>query len=193
MTEQGIKRAAGIDYTSKFKDINWTTEIERELPIRMVNDKERRQAVVNPADRLPGSETPITVSQAFMGKVQHMGKFECMRKLIFTPEKGTPASLSTPTIISISWQMFYERAFQFAKALHALGVPERARVCFLGPNSPEHFMALMGTILANCIFTEIYITNGPQACATQIQHSQSQVIVCDTRKRYEERFLPIKD
>ncbi len=62
MTEEGIKRAAKIDYTSKFKDINWTTEIERELPIRMVNDKERRNAVTVPGERLPGSETPITVS-----------------------------------------------------------------------------------------------------------------------------------
>lgn len=50
---------------------------------------------------------------------------------------------------------------QFAKTLVELGLPERARVCFIGHNSPEHFMALMGTILANCIFTEVYLTNGP--------------------------------
>ena len=54
----------------------------------------------------------------------------------------------------------------FAKALHMLGVEERSRVCFMGYNSPEHFIAIMGTILSNCIFTEVYLTNGPAACAT---------------------------
>ena len=51
-------------------------------------------------------------------------------------------------------------------------------------------MALMGTLLYNCVFTEVYITNGPDACALQVQHSESQVIVCDTMKRYREKFAP---
>lgn len=51
-----------------------------------------------------------------------------------------------------------------AKTLITLNIPERARVCIMGHNSPEHFMALMGSIMANCIFTEVYLTNGPQAC-----------------------------
>ena len=45
-------------------------------------------------------------------------------------------------------------------------------------------MALMGTIHANCIFTEVYLTNGPDACQNQVIHSEAEVIVCDTLKRY---------
>ena len=73
---------------------------------------------------------------------------------------------------------------QLAKTLHILGVPERSRVCILGYNSPEHFMSIMGTILSNCIFTEVYLTNGPEACAQQVLHSDAQIIICDTFKRY---------
>jgi long-subunit acyl-CoA synthetase (AMP-forming) len=78
----------------------------------------------------------------------------------------------------------------FAKALHKLHVKERTAVAFLGYNSPEHFIAMMGTFLANCIISEIYITNGPEACFKQVVHSKAKVIVCDTMKRFVERFLP---
>lgn len=61
----------------------------------------------------------------------------------------------------------------------------------MGHNSPEHFMSLMGTILSNCVFTEVYITNGPEACAQQIKHSEAQVIVCDTMRRYNEKIAPV--
>lgn len=81
---------------------------------------------------------------------------------------------------SYLWQHFFEGAMGFAKTLHALGVKEGSRICFMGHNSPEHFMALAGTILANCIFTEVYPTNGPAACAAQVTHSNAVVIVCDS-------------
>lgn len=52
----------------------------------------------------------------------------------------------------------------FAKALVKMGVKERSSVALLGYNSPEHFIAMMGTFLANCVISEIYITNGAEAC-----------------------------
>jgi long-subunit acyl-CoA synthetase (AMP-forming) len=52
----------------------------------------------------------------------------------------------------------------FAKTLHHLGIKERTTISIMGYNSPEHFIAIMGSFLANCIITEIYITNGPDAC-----------------------------
>lgn len=142
-------RSAGIDYTSKFKDINWTSDINKELPIRISIDKATGC----------GGETPITISNAFIDKVTQHKEEECMRKL--TLKKANDA----PDVQTYTWLEFYERSVQFAKALHILNVPERARVCFMGYNSPEHFMALMGTLLSNCVFTEVYITNGPEACA----------------------------
>lgn len=32
-------KQAGIDYKSKFKEINWTADINKEIPIRFSGDK----------------------------------------------------------------------------------------------------------------------------------------------------------
>jgi long-subunit acyl-CoA synthetase (AMP-forming) len=53
----------------------------------------------------------------------------------------------------------------FAKALVSLGIPERSTVLIQGENTPEHMACIMGTILANCIVSEIYVTNSPDVCA----------------------------
>lgn len=79
-----------------------------------------------------------------------------MRKLVVKGEQ--------PIEYSYDWEVFREGAFGIAQTLIALDLEERSRVCFMGHNSPEHFMALMGCILANCIFTEVYATNGTGAC-----------------------------
>lgn len=47
---------------------------------------------VNPAERLPGSEMPVTISQAFFNKHQQLQKEECMRKLILTTTPHTEYS-----------------------------------------------------------------------------------------------------
>lgn len=52
----------GADYKSKFKDINWTSDIDKELPIHVVYDKDKRLTEQSVADRVPGSEMPITIS-----------------------------------------------------------------------------------------------------------------------------------
>jgi len=61
----------------------------------------------------------------------------------------------------------------FAKALHCLGVKERTCISIMGMNSPEHFISLVGSIISNCIVSEIYATNGPEACIEQLTHSES--------------------
>lgn len=100
---------------------------------------------------------------------------------------------SETKVIEYNWEEFYEQSLRFAKGLHALGIEEGSCISFLGYNSPEHFIALMGSILSNCIVTEIYLTNTPSACLQQIQHSNSKVIVCDTYKTLREKFLINKD
>lgn len=47
----------------------------------------------------------------------------------------------------------------------------------------------MGTVLSNCIFTDIYQTNSPEVCLFQVAETQSKVIVVDTYKRLKEKFL----
>ena len=55
--------------------------MERELPIRLTLDKNRRITNSDIAERLPGSEMPITLSQSFLSKAQLLGDQECMRML----------------------------------------------------------------------------------------------------------------
>ena len=56
-------------------------------------------------------------------------------------------------------------------------------------NSPEHVISIMGTILSNCIFTDIYMTNNPKVCLYQATQTKGKIIVCDTYKRLKSSFL----
>ena len=95
-------------------------------------------------------------------------------------------------LVQYTWTQFQDRAMLFAKALLKMRVQPRATIAFLGYNSPEHFIAMMGSILANCIISEIYPTSGPEACFKQVTHSKARVIVTDSRQTFQERFLPFQ-
>ena len=81
----------------------------------------------------------------------------------------------------------------FAKALHIAGIKDRSVVLIQGVNTPEHLAAMAGTILSNCIFTDIYPTNSPDLCIYQAGFTQAKLIVCDTYKRFKEKFLDQKE
>jgi hypothetical protein len=57
MSVDGIKNATKSDYGSRFRDLNWTSEIQKELPIKLTKEGF-------------GSETPVTLSQAFIQKAE---------------------------------------------------------------------------------------------------------------------------
>lgn len=80
-------------------------------------------------------------------------------------------------------------SMHFAKALVVLGVAERSCITIQGMNSPEHLASIMGSLLANCIFTDIYMTNSADLCLKQVKETKSKVIVCDTYKRLKTSFL----
>lgn len=48
---------------------------------------------------------------------------------------------------------------------------------------------IMGTILAGCIFSDIYPTNSENVCLYQVKHSQAKIIICDTYARLKSKFL----
>mmetsp|Transcript_9935 Transcript_9935/g.12370 ORF Transcript_9935/g.12370 Transcript_9935/m.12370 type:complete len:126 (+) Transcript_9935:431-808(+) len=80
-------------------------------------------------------------------------------------------------------------SMHFAKALVHLGVKERSCLTLQGINSPEHLAAIMGSVLANCIYTDTYLTNSPTVCLKQVQETNTKIIVCDTYKRLRASFL----
>lgn len=49
LSDEGIKSVAHSDYLNKFKDVLWTSELTRELPIRLTKLGY-------------GSETPLTLT-----------------------------------------------------------------------------------------------------------------------------------
>lgn len=50
-------------------------------------------------------------------------------------------------------------------------------------------MAIMGIICSNCIFSDQYQTNSPDACLKQIEHSSSTMLVCDSWQTLKEKYL----
>jgi long-subunit acyl-CoA synthetase (AMP-forming) len=92
-------------------------------------------------------------------------------------------------VYKYTWQNYQELSMHFARALVALGVGERSVVLIQGANTPEHMVCIMGTILANCVFSDIYPTNMPDVCLYQVKHSQAKVICCDTYARLKTKFL----
>jgi long-chain-fatty-acid--CoA ligase ACSBG len=72
-------------------------------------------------------------------------------------------------------------------------VKERSGVAIMGFNSPEWVLSFIGGTMANCVTTGVYTTNAPDACIYQADHSESEVIVCETNemaKRYDLSKLP---
>ena len=57
-------------------------------------------------------------------------------------------------MLRYTWSNFFQQSVAFAKSLIAIGIPERTCVTILGINTPEHFMAVMGIVSANCIFSD---------------------------------------
>lgn len=82
-----------------------------------------------------------------------------------------------------NWGQYYMEAMKFAKSLVKLNVSQRSSVNILGFNSPEWFFSFMGAIMANSIASGIYLTNGPDACHYQADHSEAEVIVVDTNEQ----------
>ena len=80
-------------------------------------------------------------------------------------------------------------SMHFAKALAVLGVAERSCVMIQGMNSPEHLASMMGAILANCIFCDVYMTNSAEVCLKEVKETGTKIIVCDTYKRLKASFL----
>lgn len=52
----------------------------------------------------------------------------------------------------------------------------------MGFNSPEWAFSYTGATVYNCVVTGIYITNTAEACLYQLEHSEAEVVVCETNE-----------
>jgi long-chain-fatty-acid--CoA ligase ACSBG len=79
-----------------------------------------------------------------------------------------------------------------AKAFIKLGLKSRGGVTIIGFNSPEWFMAHLGTIFANAIPAGIYQTNNAEACKHIATDCKANIVIVEDEKQLE-KFLQFKD
>ena len=75
--------------------------------------------------------------------------------------------------------------------MHVLGINERKSINIIGHNAPEWVIAFMGGIVYNGIVSGVYPTNNAEACIYQADHSEAEIVVCDSieqLKKYEQNF-----
>ena len=148
--------------TTKF----WTTDPTKALEQQKVAGTE-------------GSWEALTVIEVFQKTVSRHRNEPAMRlKRRPTPAHPIPHDWQTWT-----WQQYWGECRDFAKSLIHLKVDVYKIVNILGFNSPEWFVANVGAIMGSCIAAGIYSTNLGEACHYISNHSEAEVIACDTNKQ----------
>eukprot|EP00922_Rhytidocystis_sp_ex-Travisia-forbesii_P028092 GHVS01041237.1.p1 GENE.GHVS01041237.1~~GHVS01041237.1.p1 ORF type:complete len:786 (+),score=96.59 GHVS01041237.1:138-2495(+) len=110
---------------------------------------------------------------------------------------GSTSSLSSggiiPSFLSsssskwqyLTWQSYWTEICRFSKSLLSLGFDRRDRVVIMGYNSPAWSIAYFGTIFCDGIVGGIYATNGVDATAYIVEHSEAIIAVVDGRENLE--------
>ena len=138
------------------KNLWWTTDINCELPIKM--GETGRAAEIKPE----------SIPRCFARSAKLRGDCPALRVMRNNKE------------LLWTWSQFYNDAVAFAKSLLKLGVSQRKAVNIMGFNAPEWVISACGSLMYNCVFSGVYITNAPDACQYQSEHSSAEVIVVDT-------------
>jgi long-chain-fatty-acid--CoA ligase ACSBG len=145
----------------KFKDVLWTVDIEKELPIFM-NKKD-------PTSSIP----PTTLMEIFEETCRNNPKDEA---LFF--ERGGQWH-------SWTWNHYHKEVINFAKALINIGVEPYRTVNILAFNSPEWFVSFLGGVYACVVPTGIYLTNNSETCVYIAEHSECGCLVVDSLEQYQ--------
>jgi len=158
MSKQGYQDLVG---TSDGQNLFWTTDVKAELPIKM------------PSTGIASEIRPDTLSNVMRKTAKERGDAPALKI-----QRGKDLKEYTWT-----WNQYYGESFAFARSLQAVGVEERKAVNIFGYNSPEWAICFFGSIIHNNVVSGVYITNGPEACHYQAEHSEAEVIVVDTAEQ----------
>lgn len=153
-----------------FRDVLWTTDIRKELPIFMTKDDFGKMA-------------PQTMMDIFEEACAENPKEEAL----FFERGGTWQSWT--------WNHYHKEVISFAKALINIGVDPYKTVNILGFNSPEWFTAFMGGIYACVVPSGVYLTNNSETCVYIAEHSECGCLVLDSiaqYKKYEKDLAKLK-
>uniref|UniRef100_A0A671UF09 long-chain-fatty-acid--CoA ligase n=1 Tax=Sparus aurata TaxID=8175 RepID=A0A671UF09_SPAAU len=128
----------------------------------------------------PASETPMTIHQMFLETVQQYEQFPAL------------AYKKEGRWLTMTWRQYYDQCRAAAKSFLKLGLERYHGVGILGFNSPEWFIADIGSILAGGLGTGIYTTNSPEACQYVAANCEANVLVVEDQKQLN-KILQVKD
>nr|XP_006627278.1 PREDICTED: long-chain-fatty-acid--CoA ligase ACSBG2-like isoform X1 [Lepisosteus oculatus]XP_015195068.1 PREDICTED: long-chain-fatty-acid--CoA ligase ACSBG2-like isoform X1 [Lepisosteus oculatus]XP_015195074.1 PREDICTED: long-chain-fatty-acid--CoA ligase ACSBG2-like isoform X1 [Lepisosteus oculatus]XP_015195078.1 PREDICTED: long-chain-fatty-acid--CoA ligase ACSBG2-like isoform X1 [Lepisosteus oculatus] len=128
----------------------------------------------------PGSEDPVTISQMFQQVVERHGDHPAL------------CAKTNGEWEILTYKEYYLQCRSAAKSFLKLGLERYRGVGILGFNSPEWFIANIGSILAGGLAAGIYTTNSPEACQYVAHNCEANVLVVENRKQLE-KILKVKD
>lgn len=124
--------------------------------------------------------TPVTLAAVFDRAVALHGDKEALRV-----ERGGDWKTMT-------WKQYHAEARRAACGFMSFGVQQHDCVNIIGFNSPEWFIAEMGTILAGGKAAGVYTTNEPPVCQYVAEHSEAKVVVLEDQKQLD-KYLTFRD
>lgn len=154
----------------KLKDILWTTDIKKELPVFF-------------STNVSGNMPARTMIDIFEETCNTDPKAEAL----FVERNGQ--------WISWTWNHYYKEATNFARALIYLGVEPYRTVNILGANSPEWVAAYFGGIYACVVPSGVYNSNNSETCVYIAEHSECGCLVLDSIdqfRKYEKDLQKLK-
>lgn len=80
----------------------------------------------------------------------------------------------------------------FALALISFGITEMSAINIIGFNAPEWHMTFFGSIFGHYLPVGVYTTNNAEACYYVAEHSECELVVCDTQEQLK-KYLSIWD
>lgn len=158
---------ASVATTLSPADQLWSTSGDKAVRLRMEGSG-------------PASETPITIPQMFLQTVEKYGDHPAL------------ASKQEGQWVTMTWRQYYEQCRAAAKSFLKLGLERYHGVGILGFNSPEWFIADIGSIFAGGLGTGIYTTNSPEACQYVAANCEANVLVVENQKQLD-KILQVKD
>eukprot|EP01086_Lenisia_limosa_P015642 TRINITY_DN5151_c0_g1_i1.p1 TRINITY_DN5151_c0_g1~~TRINITY_DN5151_c0_g1_i1.p1 ORF type:complete len:647 (+),score=194.99 TRINITY_DN5151_c0_g1_i1:75-2015(+) len=129
-----------------------------------------------------GALEPTTIPQMFEATVEKY--------------RGKPSVNTQETMDSefepLLWEDYHSWCKRVAKALIANGIGAHDTISILGFNSLEWFSLAMGTMMIGGVVVGLYPTNGPDACAYVMNHSESKIVFVENQAHLA-RITSVKD
>ena len=144
-----------------------------------INERISRGSVSNDNNYIFPAYTIPTMFKETCMRMQEKPAMKYLTGSLRTDLRGGNSTYNDTNVWStMTWTEYDHGASCFAKTLVHNNLQKRDRVCIVGSNHPQWFVANMGTILAGCVPVGIYPTNSKETSVYIVNHSKAKVVVC---------------